>query len=66
MTVCSHTGITVPECSCQACLQAQIERHAPTLLGAEGDTTASTIEMAAVRQRRFRLSGRLRRLRRAA
>jgi hypothetical protein len=68
MTLCSHTGITVPECSCQACLQAQIERHAPALLGAEGDTTTATIEMAAVRDRhsRFRLANRLRRLRRAA
>ena len=33
MTVCSHTGISVPECSCRACVQAQIERHMPSLLG---------------------------------
>jgi hypothetical protein len=68
MTVCSHTGISLPECSCRACVQAQIERHAPALLGADGDTTAPTIEMAAVRARhsRFRLAGRLRRPRRAA
>jgi hypothetical protein len=32
MTVCSHTGLSVPECSCRACLQAQIERHMPSLL----------------------------------
>jgi hypothetical protein len=32
MTVCSHTGLSVPECSCRACLQAQIERHKPSLL----------------------------------
>jgi hypothetical protein len=66
MTVCSHTGITVPECSCQACLQAQIERHMPSLLEAEAGNTGSTIEMAALRRRRIRLAGRLRRLRRAA
>ena len=32
MTVCSHTGLSVPECSCRACLQAQIERNMPSLL----------------------------------
>lgn len=32
MTVCSNTGLSVPECSCRACLQAQIERHMPSLL----------------------------------
>ena len=34
MNVCSHTGVSVPECSCRACLQAQIERHMPSVLGA--------------------------------
>jgi hypothetical protein len=34
MSVCSHTGVSVPECSCRACLQAQIERHMPSVLGA--------------------------------
>lgn len=23
---CEHTGITLPECSCRACLQAMLER----------------------------------------
>lgn len=32
MTNCTNTGIAVPECSCRACLQAQIERHMPSLL----------------------------------
>jgi hypothetical protein len=67
MTVCSYTGISVPECSCRACVQAQIERHMPSLLEADATSTAPTIEMAAVsRLSRFRLAGRLRRLRRAA
>lgn len=68
MTVCSTTGITVPECSCRACMQAQIERHMPSLLEPDAETTAPTVEMAAVRARhsRFRLAHRLRRLRRAA
>ena len=38
MTVCSHTGISVPECSCRACLQAQIERHMPAMLIEEAVT----------------------------
>jgi hypothetical protein len=67
MTVCSHTGITVPECSCRACLTAQIECHMPALLEADPSGTAPTIEMATVtRLSRFRLAGTLRRLRRAA
>jgi 3-phenylpropionate/cinnamic acid dioxygenase small subunit len=67
MTVCSHTGISVPECSCRACLQAQIERHMPPLRDEDAASTAPTIEMAAVsRLSRLRLPGRLRRLRRAA
>jgi hypothetical protein len=67
MTVCSHTGISVPECSCRACLQAQIERHMPSLPDSDPTGTAPTVEMAAVtRLSRFRLAGRLRRLRRAA
>jgi hypothetical protein len=67
MTVCSHTGISVPECSCRACLEAQIERHMPSLLDADAASTAPTIEMAALgRLSRFRLAGRLRRLRRVA
>jgi hypothetical protein len=67
MTVCSHTGISVPECSCRVCLQAQIERHMPSLLEEDPASAAPTIEMAAVsRLSRFRLTGRLRRFRRAA
>jgi hypothetical protein len=66
MTVCSTTGISVPECSCRACLVAQIERHMPSLLNVDAVTTPPTLEMPAVtRLSRLRL-GRLRRLRRAA
>ena len=67
MTLCSHTGISVPECSCRACLQAQIERHMPSLLGVQAGSSAPTIEMAAVSSlSRLRFGRRLRRLRRAA
>jgi len=67
MTVCSNTGISVPECSCRACLVAQIERHMPSLLNVEVTGAAPTVEMAAVSSlRRLRFGRRLRRLRRAA
>jgi hypothetical protein len=66
MTVCSTTGITVPECSCQDCLTALIERHSPSLLEANAPITPPTVEMPAVaRIARVRFS-RLRRLRKAA
>ena len=29
MTRCAHTGLTIPECSCRACLMALVETHAP-------------------------------------
>jgi hypothetical protein len=29
MAICPRTGITIPECSCIACLEAQIRRHRP-------------------------------------
>jgi phosphoribosyl 1,2-cyclic phosphodiesterase len=67
MTVCSNTGIAVPECSCRACLQAQIERHMPSLLNVDVDTAAPTAEMPAISSlSRLRFGRRLRRLRRAA
>jgi hypothetical protein len=67
MTVCSNTGITVPECSCRSCVQAQIERHMPSLLDAGAASTAPTVELAAVSSlSRLRFGRRLRRLRRAA
>jgi hypothetical protein len=66
MTVCSHTGISVPECSCRACLEAQIERHMPSLLEVtQGDSP--TVEISAASGlARLRFGRRLRRLRRAA
>jgi hypothetical protein len=67
MTVCSNTGISVPECSCRSCLTAQIERHMPSLLDADVATTPSTMEMPAISSlSRLRFGRRLRRLRRAA
>jgi hypothetical protein len=69
MTVCSHTGLSVPECSCRACLVAQIERHMPSLLETGEHDIAIDAEGAVVtRFPRLRLGTRLRRrrIRRAA
>ena len=29
MTLCPHTGLTIPECACAACVARQLERFAP-------------------------------------
>ena len=29
MTRCAHTGLSIPECSCRACLLALVQAHAP-------------------------------------
>jgi hypothetical protein len=63
MSVCPHTGLTQPECSCRTCLQAQIERHMPSLLAP--DMVETPIE-AATRGRRMLMRLRQARLRRAA
>jgi hypothetical protein len=66
MTVCSNTGISVPECSCRACLEAQIERHMPSLLGTV-PTDEPVVEMSAASGlARLRFARRLRRFKRAA
>ncbi len=66
MTVCSNTGITVPECSCRSCLTAQIERHSPSLLEPGTAITPATIEMPAIARIPRARFARLRRLRKAA
>ena len=71
MTVCSHTGITVPECSCSACIQAQIEQHMPALLDTrEHEIIVEPNGTIVARFPRLRFASRLRnrrrRLRRAA
>jgi hypothetical protein len=68
MTVCSHTGISVPECSCRACLEAQIERHMPSLLGGVAVVELpQTAEMTALSSRlRPGFLARFRRYRRVA
>jgi hypothetical protein len=29
LAICPHTGLTIPECSCSVCLEAQMRRHRP-------------------------------------
>lgn len=31
---CRHTGVTIPECCCRHCCEAQLRRYAPWLLEA--------------------------------
>jgi hypothetical protein len=42
MTRCAHTGLTIPECSCRACLMALVETHAPRPTTNAGTTTPPT------------------------
>jgi hypothetical protein len=39
MPTCPHTGITIPECSCSACLKAQVQRNQPKVLESNGRAT---------------------------
>jgi hypothetical protein len=78
MTDCPHTGVSRPECSCRACLQAQIELHQPSLLapgtalvempppGALAEVEPPARPETLAKLPRFALRERLRRLRRAA
>ena len=67
MTVCNHTGIAIPECSCRACLEAQIEQYMPSLLGgAAVIELPQTAEMPALSRLRSGFLARFRRNRRAA
>jgi hypothetical protein len=41
MAICPHTGLTIPECSCSVCLEAQMRRHRPNGADAEIRITRS-------------------------
>jgi hypothetical protein len=41
MAICPHTGLTIPECSCSVCLEAQMRRHRPNGAAAEIRITRS-------------------------
>lgn len=36
-SLCTTTGLTIPECSCRRCVEAQLKRHAPWLLDHDPD-----------------------------
>jgi hypothetical protein len=55
MAICPRTGLTIPECSCDACLEQQIRRVMPALLDQEAKRPVARA-----------LTSRLRRWRRAA
>jgi hypothetical protein len=63
MPACPHTGLTVPECSCKACLQALLEQHAP---GGADQTEATEGMIEPLRRRRLGRGLRHLRHRRAA
>jgi len=53
MAICPHTGLTIPECSCGVCLEAQMRRHRPN--GVEADiriTRSARLEQRGQDQRR--------------
>lgn len=50
MTTCPHTGITVPECSCRACVQRLIEHHMPASLAADAGLPAASAEAMSAMQ----------------
>jgi len=53
MAICPHTGLTIPECSCGVCLEAQMRRHRPN--GVETDiriTRSARLEQRGQDQRR--------------
>jgi hypothetical protein len=43
MRICPHTGVTIPECSCAACVEDQIRRHQPALLEIEARLTRAKV-----------------------
>jgi len=47
MSVCPHTGITQPECSCSQCLTEQIKTFQPALLQADPMGTIRVTRAAA-------------------
>jgi hypothetical protein len=53
MSVCQNTGLTVPECSCRACLQALIDENMPAQQAAraQGRTARGLAGVASLRPR---------------
>jgi hypothetical protein len=45
MTRCAHTGLTIPECSCRACLITLVQTHAPRPATDPGATTLPSLDV---------------------
>jgi hypothetical protein len=50
MTRCIHTGLSIPECSCRACLLELVRTHAPRPATTAAATTPPSEENAAREQ----------------
>ena len=51
MTRCAHTGLTIPECSCRACLMTLVETHAPRPATDAATTTPGAMDADAGAER---------------
>jgi hypothetical protein len=47
MTRCVHTGLSIPECSCRACLLALVQAHAPRPATNAAATTLPAMDASA-------------------
>jgi hypothetical protein len=56
MRSCSHTGLAIPECSCRSCLEDQVRRFQPELLGGSHDQGSIVSPHAGRRGGRRRLA----------
>jgi hypothetical protein len=64
MAVCSHTGVTIPECSCNRCVEDQIRRNMPVLLDSVGGARVGPAQAPDIRVTQTGGRGFLGRLRR--
>ena len=55
MTICSQTGLAIPECSCSSCIREQLKRYYPPNNLSPAETVRpSVIKRIAARARRPR------------
>ncbi|MGH2994053.1 MAG: hypothetical protein ACRDL1_11005 [Solirubrobacterales bacterium] len=52
--ICPRTGLTVPECSCDRCLEDQIRHHMPALLERDANSADAASGRSASGLRRWR------------
>jgi hypothetical protein len=54
MTICSHTGLAIPECSCSTCTRALLEQYYVAAASTDPRSRTSVIKRIAARARRTR------------